>query len=436
MIWSWLLWAAVAAYAVYVESWGSAFGAALMALMSYLIAPREQSPAVGLDHDTSISSAAFVPSIVGLTGTPFIDGNIVTLLNNGDEFYPAMLDAIRGAKQTVTIEAYIYWQGRVGREFADALAERARAGISVKILLDAVGSSTIGTEILKTLESGGCQLAWFNPIHWFSLGRFNYRTHRKSLIVDGRIAFTGGAGIADQWAGHAQDAEHWRDMQIRIEGPGVTPLQTGFAQNWLQTTRELVSGPLFFPLERVVGDVSLHTMLSSPSSGASAARLLYYFSIICSRKSVFIANPYFVPDQAGIDTLVDAARRGVDVKVLVSGRHNDNWLARHNSVRLFGPLLKAGVEVFEYNRTMLHQKIMVVDGRWATIGTANFDNRSFAFNEESNVSFVDPPLVHELEATFARDVEESQQLTLANWQKRGALSRAQELIAAFMQDQV
>lgn len=408
----------------------------LLALLSYLVAPREQPPAFGLDHKTTITSPSFLPSIVGLTGTAFRQGTRVTLLNNGDEFYPAMLDAIRNARESVTIEAYIYWQGRVGMEFARALAERSQAGIAVKILLDAVGSSTIGTDILQALEEGGCQLSWFNPIHWYSLGRFNYRTHRKSLIVDGRVGFTGGAGIADQWSGNAQDAEHWRDMQIRLEGPGVTPLQTGFAQNWLKTTLELVSGPRFFPEEHPVGDIAVHTMLSSPSTGASAARLLYYYSIVCARRSVHIANPYFVPDQAAVDLLVDARRRGVDVRILVSGRHNDNWLARHNSMRLFGPLLEADIDVFRYNRTMLHQKIMIVDGLWATIGSANFDNRSFAFNEESNVSFKNTSLVHELERVFERDVEKSQRLTLDAWRARGAFARAEEFIAAFMRDQV
>jgi cardiolipin synthase len=298
VIWSWLLWAAFAIYSAYTQSWGLTAVGAVLTLITYLIAPREQPPVFGLDHKTTCDSPDFVPSMIGLTGTPFLEGNRVVVLNNGDEFYPAMLGAIRGAQLSITIEAYIYWHGNVGLEFARALAERAKAGVSVKILLDAVGSSTIGNEILQTLEAGGCQLAWFNPIHWFSLGRFNYRTHRKSLIVDGEIGFTGGAGIADQWLGNAQDPDHWRDMQVRIEGPGVVPLQTGFAQNWLVTTREMVSGPRFFPVPEARGNIAVHTMLSSPSSGASEARLLYFYSIVCARKSVYIANPYFVPDQA------------------------------------------------------------------------------------------------------------------------------------------
>ena len=407
-----------------------------MSLVAYLITPREQPPVFGLDHRSSTASAEFMPSIVGMTGTGFRRGTKVDLLNNGDEFYPAMLEAIAGARASITIEAYIYWQGRIGMQFARALAERASAGVSVKILLDAVGSSTIGTEILKILEDGGCQLAWFNPIHWYSLGRFNYRTHRKSLIIDGHIGFTGGAGIADHWCGNAQDADHWRDMQIRLEGPGVTPLQTGFTQNWLQTTGELVSGLRFFPEEKEAGDMAVQTMLSSPRTGASEARLLYYFSIVCARTSVLIANPYFVPDQAGIDTLVDARKRGVNVKIVVSGRHNDNWLARQNSMRIFGPLLEAGIEVYQYNRTMLHQKTMVVDEAWATIGTTNFDNRSFAFNEESNVSIHDDACIERLVQIFADDRAVSERVTLDGWKRRGLIARAEELVAALFEDQV
>jgi cardiolipin synthase len=435
LIWAWWPWSAATIWALAVEAWGWAIGFGVLAFVAYLSAPREHSPTYGLDHTIAVDDPAFLDSVVGLTGT-FLDGNRVDLLNNGDEFYPEMLRAIAAAKHSITIEAYIYWAGAIGLQFAHALADRAREGVIVKILLDAVGSSNIGTEILETLEAGGCQLAWFNPIKWYTIGQFNYRTHRKSLIIDGRIGFTGGAGIADHWVGHAQDPAHWRDMQIRIDGPGVLPLQTGFARNWLQTTSELVSGPDYFPSAARAGPVPLHTLLSSPATGASAARMVYYFAIVCARRSIHIANPYFVPDQAAIDALVEAARRGVGVTIIVSGRHNDNWIARRNSVRLFGPLLEAGVEILEYNRTMLHHKTMVVDGEWGTIGTTNFDNRSFAFNEESNVSFVDRRLVGELEETFERDRLASDQLTLAAWQRRSTFVRVQEAVVWLFQDQV
>ena len=436
LIWAWWPWGVATVWALVVDAWNWSAFFGVMAFVTYLSAPRERPPTYGLDHDIPADDPAFLDSVVGLTGIAFLEGNQVVLLNNGDEFYPSMLRAIGEAQESITIEAYIYWAGAIGLEFAHALAAKAHQGVTVKILLDAVGSSSIGTEILETLEAGGCQLAWFNPIKWYSIGQFNYRTHRKSLIVDGRIGFTGGAGIADHWAGHAQDPAHWRDMQIRIEGPGVMPLQSGFARNWQQTTGELVSGPAYFPPAEAAGRVPLHTVLSSPSTGASAARTLYYFAIVCARRSIHIANPYFVPDQTAIDALVDAARRGVRVRILVSGRYNDNFVARRNSVRLFGDLLAAGVEIFEYNRTMLHHKTMVVDSVWVTVGTANFDNRSFAFNEESNVSFVDRRLVGELEEAFEGDRGASDRLTVDAWQKRGVWARAQEAIVWLLQDQV
>ena len=435
LLWSWAVWAAAAVYAVATANWGWAGGLAGLAIFVHLAAPREQAPQIGLDHDMSVDDPAFLESVVGLTGTALAPGNLVTVLENGDAFYPAMLDAVRGARHSVTIEAYIYWHGEIGLEFAEALAERSRSGVAVKILLDAVGSATIGRRILETLEAGHCQLAWFNPIRWYALGGINHRTHRKTLLVDGRVAFTGGAGIADHWKGHAQDPEHWRDTQVRLEGPAVIPLQTGFAQNWLETTGELISGPSFFPEAADAGRVRVQTMLSSPVTGASAARILYFLAIVCARKSIQIANPYFVPDQAAIDILCDARKRGVEVTVIVSGIRNDNWLARYNSTRLYGALLTRGINLYEYNRTMLHQKTMVVDGQWATIGTTNFDNRSFALNEESNVSFTERSLVEALQGAFEADRKASERITIARWKQRGVWTRAQEVVASVFQEQ-
>lgn len=436
--WLWwsLPWSIACTWALATDHWWWALGTGLMAAVSHAIALRDPGLAFAVDHQMAIDSAEFLDSMEGSTGVPMLDGNDVQILNNGDEFYPSMLEAVRGARRSITIEAYIYWNGAIGLEFATAIAERAKAGIPVKLLLDTVGSATIGDEILKVLEGGGCQLAWFNPIDWYTLDRFNYRTHRKSLIVDGCIAYTGGAGIADHWRGHAQDPEHWRDMQVRVEGPGAVPLQTGFAQNWLRTTGEMVSGPAFFPRLEPAGRVAVHTVLSSPSAGASPVRTLYYLAIASARRSVLIANPYFVPDQVALDALKAARGRGAEVTILVSGIRNDNWLARHNSVRLFGSLLEVGVEIYEYNRTMLHQKTMVVDESLATIGTTNFDNRSFAFNEESNVSVCDRGCIDRLVAIFHEDVAVSDRVTLDGWRRRGLLARSQELVAALFEDQV
>ena len=431
------MWAIIAITALVYDKWGWAIGTGLMACFSFLVWPREVPPRVGLEHEFSVDDDEFLTTIAGSTGIPFFEGNAIEILNNGDEFYPAMLKAIEQAQCSITIEAYIYWAGDIGKRFAQALAARAKAGIGVKILLDAVGSSTIGDEILEILEQGGCQLAWYNPVRLSSIGRLNHRTHRKSLIIDGRLAFTGGAGIADHWMGHAQDIHHWRDMQIQIEGPAVMPLQTGFAQNWLETTGEVVTGFEFYPsIEEPAGKLAVQTILSSPESGASAVRTFYYLSIAAARRSIDIANPYFVPDQGAIDLLVAARRRGVRVRIMVAGIHNDNFMARQNSVRLYGPLLKEGIEIYEYNHTMLHQKTMVVDGVWSTVGTTNFDSRSFAHNEENNVCVCDAALAKKLEEIFVSDITGCDPVTLEAWQKRPIMHKVVQGVVSLLQEQV
>jgi cardiolipin synthase A/B len=436
VLWSWWPWSLISLAAIIDDRWGWAIGAALVAFVCYLLAPTEAPPVFGLDHEFAADSESFPATLTGATGAGFISGNQVTILNNGDEFYPAMLAAIRAATRSVTIEAYIYWAGEIGLTFANALADKARTGVPIKILLDAVGSSSIGSDILQVLQEGGCQVAWHNPVHWYTIHRYNHRTHRKSLVVDGTVGFTGGAGIADQWRGHAQSPEHWRDVQVRLEGPAVMPLQTGFAQNWLQNTGELVSGPDYFPSVPPAGAVAVQTVMSSPVTGSSTVRLLHYLAIVCARRSIAIANPYFIPDAAATEILIDARKRGVHVRVLVSGIRNDNWLARHNSIGLYGPLLRAGIEIVEYNRTMLHQKLMIVDGVWATIGTTNFDWRSFAHNEETSVSMIDRGLVSQLTHDFDIDVSAATPVTLHDWHRRGVVQRSRELVAAFLREQV
>jgi cardiolipin synthase len=436
LLWSWWPWVAAFLVAVEAREWWWAFGAAAMATVSYLIAPMETPPRYGLDHEFEVNSPDFLTTIAGATGVAVSPGNRIDLLINGDQFFPVMLAEVARAQYSITIEAYIYWEGDIGRAFAEALADKARSGVRVKILLDAIGSSTIGTDILQTLKSGGCQIAWYNPIHWYTIGRFNNRTHRKSLILDGRVGFTGGAGIADPWLGDAQDKDHWRDTQIRVEGPAVVPLQTGFAQNWLERTGELISGPLYYPPIEPAGPHAALTLMSSPVTGASTVRMMYYLSIICARRTIWIANPYFVPDAPAIDTLIDARKRGVDVKIMVSGMNNDNWLSRQNSVRLYGRLLEARIEIYEYTRSFLHQKTMVVDGVWATVGTTNFDSRSFAHNEETNVCFYDAGLAQRMEETFRDDLKGCTRIELTSWQQRGVLAKGQEFVAAFLQEQV
>ena len=436
LIWASWLWILIASIAISFSHWNMAIVTLMWAAVAYFVSPQEDGPKYGLESKFSISSEKFLSSIVGTTGVPFVKDNCVSILNNGAEFYPAMLDAVGQARHSITIEAYIYWAGSIGRRFASALAEKARSGVMVKILLDAVGSSTIGKEILDTLQSAGCQVAWFNPVRWRTIGRYNNRTHRKSLIIDGRIAFTGGAGIADHWLGNAEDPKHWRDLQIRVQGPASIALQTGFAQNWLKTTSELISGPEYFPTLTASNGVAVQTILSSPEVGASALRIMYYLSIVCAQKTLYIANPYFIPDNAAIDILIDARKRGVDVKIMVAGIHNDMKPARYSSVHLYGKLLECGVEIYEYNRTMLHHKTMVADSAWITVGTTNFDNRSFALNEESNICVYDPTLAAELEEIFMTDLAACDRVELETWKRRGLLTKIGGAASCFLKDQI
>jgi cardiolipin synthase A/B len=413
-----------------------ALGLGILGIVLYWFTPAEEAPAYGLDHEFAIESEHFRSTMAGATGTPFLDGNRIDVFHNGDRFYPPMLEAIEGATQSITIEAYIYWEGEIGKRFADALAAKAQSGIPVLILLDAVGSSTIGDEILETLEAGGCRIAWYNPVFWYTVNRINNRTHRKSIIIDGRIGFTGGACIADHWLGNAEDEKHWRDTNIRIEGPAVVPLQTGFSQNWLETTGELLTGPAYYPTVPPTGPLAVMSVLSSPQTGSSTVRIMYYLSIASARKKIWIANPYFVPDERAIDVLVAAKQRGVDVKIMVAGIHNDNALARYNSIHTYGRLLEAGVEIYEYQRTMLHQKYLVCDGVWSSIGTTNFDNRSFALNEENNVCTYDYGLAAQIEAAFVADLEACQKVELEAWQNRGVVQKASEWVANLLEEQV
>jgi cardiolipin synthase A/B len=431
--WLWLLVRAARA------TWKKILGVLALVLAVILFIsfqPLEEEPTYGLDHDFAIESSEFLSTISGATDTPFLPGNRIDVMPNGDRFYPAMLAGIEQAQKSVTVEAYIYWAGDIGRRFADALAAKASSGLQVKILLDAVGSSSISDDIMKTLTDGGCQVRWYRPVRWYTIRRFNNRTHRKSLIIDGRLGFTGGAGIADHWKGNAEDPDHWRDTQIRLEGPAVATLQAGFARNWLETTDELISGEIYYPPYQSPGPLAVQSILSSPETGSSTVRIMYYLSIVCARKSIFIANPYFVPDEQAIRILAEAKRRGVDVKIMVSGKHNDNWFAHNNSTRLYGKLLEAGVEIYEYDKTMMHHKYMVCDGVWSTVGTTNFDNRSFALNDENNVCVYDQSFASQWSQMFLGDIADCNLVDLETWRNRGITRKLAEAVASILRDQV
>ena len=419
--------------------WPGAIAAGLLAFLQYHSSAPSHPAMYPLEADLDVNSPEFQRTVEGVTGMPFISGNHVAIYNNGDEFYPRMLDAIQSAELSITMEQYIFLDGDVGRCFAEAFAEKARQGVEVKLLLDAIGSATLGKEIFRILAAGGCQLAWFRPIHWYTLDRANRRDHRKSLIVDGRIAFTGGAGLADHWLGSAANAQEWRDIQVSITGPAALAQQNGFALNWLETTGEILSGKRFFPEplpELGEAGVKVQTILSSPTLGAGAVGTMYLVALQCARRELLIANPYFIPDAHVIAMLASARQRGITVKLMLAGQHIDTWWARQNSVRLYGPLLEAGVEIYEFSPTMLHQKTMLVDGVWATVGTANFDNRSFALNEETNLCFHDPIVAEQLRAIFTADLEHCNRVSFDSWRRRGLWQRLMEQCASILEDQL
>ena len=430
----WRGWLRVLAWMAAAD-WKKLLGLFLLAVFALIIAfllPQTKSPKYGLAHEVSIDSPDFISTLGGATGAPTTHGNKIDIFPNGARFYPAMLEAVRSAQHSVTLEMYMFEDGEVAQQFAEAMVAKAREGVEVKLLLDSVGSSGHNEDVLKRMEEGGCKVAWYHPIKLLLLNRFDNRTHRELLIIDGRVGFTGGAGVSDHWIGDAEAPGRWRDTHVRIEGPAVITLQTGFSLKWLETTGEVVSGPKFFPSPVAAGALSVQTVLSEPETRSSPARLLYFLSIMSARKSILIANPYFVPDERAIELLVAARKRGCDVKIMVPGEHTDHQIVRRNSSRLWGPLLEAGVEIYEYNRTMMHHKYMVCDGVFTTIGTINFDNLSFALNDEVNVCVHDSGLAAQFEEMFRKDLEACDRITLEEWQNRGLGVRIVEALSSIL----
>ena len=374
-----------------------------------------------------------------LLGPPIVSGNRVDALYNGDQIFPAMLEAISGAQKTISFETYIYWSGEIGRKFTEALSERARAGVRVHMLLDWLGSQRMDEELLKRMEKDGVQIERYHPIRWYNLDRLNNRTHRKLLIVDGRIGFTGGVGIADDWLGHAQDKDHWRDNHFRVEGPVVAQMQAAFMDNWLKTHSQVLHGDDYFPpLEEEEGPGTCDAQMfkSSSAEGSESARLMFLLSITSARRSLYIGNSYFVPDDLSVETLIDAARRGVRVQIMLPGRHIDTQITRKASRSRWGMLLEAGIEIWEFQPTMFHCKIMIVDETWVSVGSTNFDNRSFRLNDEANLNLIAPDFAKRQIEVFEEDKARCRKITLELWRKRPFSEKLLEHAAGLLRSQV
>jgi cardiolipin synthase len=357
--------------------------------------------------------------------TQLHQGQRVEVLTNGTRFYPAMLAAIRGARASINVEAYIFNPGHIADHIVEALAERARAGVEVRIVLDAIGSSAVRwSTIGPTLLGAGCRFGYYQPLKWYRLHRANNRTHRELLIVDGRVAFVGGAGIADWWYEGSGTNPAWRDTVVRIEGPVVGSLQGVFSENWLECGGEILTSPACWPALTTAGPVEALVIRSSPADRATASRVGFQILMACAAESLDIHTPYFLPDQTLRRTLIEAAARGIRVRVIVPGPRTDQRLVRLASRRLYGQLLAHGVRIFEYQPGMTHAKVLMVDDCWAIVGTTNVDNRSFEHNDEVNVAFRDRGVAARLREDFEVDLAQSREITLEAWRERPLLERA------------
>jgi cardiolipin synthase len=383
-----------------------------------------------------IDDPQFVRTMGVLLGPAIVGGNRVTALQNGDEIFPAMLEAIRAAEHTITFETYIYWSGRIGREFAEALSERARAGVKVHVLLDWLGSGRMDDELLRMMEQAGVEVVKYHPIKWHTLDRVNNRTHRKLLVVDGRVGFTGGVGVADEWLGHAQDSLHWRDSHYRVTGPAVAQMQAAFMDNWIKTRALILHGPEYFPPIDTAGPHLAQTFRSSSDDGSESVRLMYLLSLSSAQESIRLSASYFVPDSLAIATFVAARERGVTVEIIVPGRHIDAPLVRRASRASWGALLEAGVRIFEYQPTMYHCKVMIVDEQWVSVGSTNFDNRSFQLNDEANLNVLDREFAAAQARVFEEDLAHSKEITLEAWRRRPWKEKLVERFASLLRKQL
>ncbi len=387
-------------------------------------------------HQFGVRDVAFLQTMHALTGAALSEGNRVDVLKNGVHIFPSMLTAIRNARKTINLEFYIYWDGEIGRMFAEALAERARAGVKVNVILDAVGSGPMSQDLIDFLMRNGIRIEWYHPLRWYTLSRFNHRTHRKVLVVDGEVGFCGGVGIADVWLGDADSKDHWRETVVRVEGPVVTQMQFAFMDNWVKSRGELLTGLDYFPQIERRGDCLTQVLKSSPSEGSSAVKLMFIVSIVSARRSIYISTAYFVPDRDTIRALEGAVRRGVDVRVIVPGEYTDVPIVRHAGRLYYGQLLKRGIRIFEYQPTMMHAKTMVVDGLWTTIGSSNFDERSFRLNDEVNVNVYDPGVAAQMEQMFFEDLARSEEVEPRRWMDRSRLDRVKERVAGWFKPQL
>lgn len=378
---------------------------------------RHRDPSLQIDCHDPIDS--LMPSLSGLTLGTAVGGNRIEVLENG-AFFDTLVAHIAQARRSVHFETFLWKDGQLGRRVAQALVERAQAGAQVRVLLDAQGSRSAGDEVVARMRAAGCRVHFFHKATLRHIGVFNDRDHRKIVVVDGRRAFVGGHCVVDDWLGNAEDHRHFADVSLLLEGPIVHSLQGAFSENWGGETGELFLGDGVFPPLEAVGEVAIHAVFAKPENSAPAVKILHHTAICLARERIWIQNPYFIPEPDAIEAFGAAVKRGVDVRVLMpSTSGSDNPMVQHAGHRNFQKLLECGVRLFEYPHTLLHQKVMTVDGRWSAIGSSNFDDRSFETNDEISLSILDSALAQRLDAIFDKYVARAQQIDLQAWKRRG-----------------
>ncbi len=413
----------------------SSFVTAVVCGVLFMLSRARGTPYLELDPDVLPEIGESLHMLAGLTESTLHPGNRATLYQNG-ELFPAMLADIAAAKHCIHLETFVWTKGTLETQFVDALTERVRAGVKVRVLIDTLGGSGANKDELKRLSDSGAKLTSYCRPQWWNWHRFNHRTHRKLLVLDGRIGYTFGHGIADQWLGKGDSPQHWRDTAVRLEGPVVHGLQSVFAQNWVEETRTLPVGPGCFPDLEPAGDASAHVVSSASGDAVSSVAMLYTVAIACARREVLIQNPYFAPDEGVVKLFAMIVKRGVQVHLMVPGEHTDSPFVRRAGSHLYEALLKAGVQLYEFEPTLLHQKVVVVDGIWSHVGSTNFDARSLALNEEIGVGVLDARIASELKQAFQEDLRHSKQLKLEEWRRRPAYLRIFDRFAYMLHDQL
>jgi cardiolipin synthase len=374
----------------------------------------------------SAASPEFRQSSGALLGGSFVPGNSIVTLVNGDQIFPSMLNAIRSARHSIDFETYVFTDGAIAREFSEALAERARSGVKVNAILDAQGTRKMGSENLARLTTSGVKVEKFHSIFWWDIRRFNNRSHRKLLIVDGKVGFVGGVGIANEWTGNAQSPANWRENHYKITGPVVAQLQGIFMDNWLKSRGEVLHGSDYFPPLTPTGPYLAQGFQSSPRQGENNMRLMYLLAIASAQKSLRIENPYFLPDDLMRKELTAAAKRGVRVEIIMPGRHIDQKLVRAASRRHWPELIKSGIKLYEFQPTMVHVKLMIVDDAFVSVGSGNFDNRSVRLNAEANLDVLNHSFAANQIRLFEKDKDQSRELSLNDAGKLNVIDPIQQ----------